>query len=54
MVDEIHYIGNKSRGQIIESLITRMLMLKSLKELENQNVSNLRIVGISATLQNDK
>lgn len=34
MIDEIHYLGNKSRGIIIESMISRILTLKTFDELK--------------------
>jgi replicative superfamily II helicase len=42
VIDEIHVIGNKSRGHVIEGLILKLTKL----------LPNIRVIGLSATLPN--
>ncbi|RKP17718.1 P-loop containing nucleoside triphosphate hydrolase protein, partial [Rozella allomycis CSF55] len=43
IVDELHLIGDESRGHLIESLLTKLLV---------QKVPDLQLIGMSATLPN--
>ena len=54
MIDEIHYVGDDSRGAIFESMITRVIFLSQTAELKNSPISFLRIVALSATISNIK
>jgi len=42
VVDEMHYIGDPHRGATLETVITRLLMIKE----------NLKVLGLSATIAN--
>ncbi len=44
VVDEIHYIGDPSRGATLETVITRLLMINS----------KIKLLGLSATIANAK
>ncbi len=54
MVDELHVVDDESRGVIIESFLTRLLVLQNFQEFSNTNFNKLRIVALSATLSNIK
>lgn len=41
IIDEIHMIGDESRGPVVESLITKILLM---------NTQQLRIIGLTATI----
>jgi superfamily II RNA helicase len=47
IIDEFHTIGDRQRGYYIESMITKLLYLKNIENLEP-----IQIVGMSATLPN--
>lgn len=52
LVDEIHLLSDKSRGSLLESLITRVKAIRQMKEFENQQISRIRFIAVSATLGN--
>ena len=47
IIDEFHTIGSHHRGYFIESIITKILYLKNIKE-----ATPIQIIGMSATLPN--
>ena len=52
MIDEIHTIDDESRGVLLESTLTRLLVLKKMPEFLNCFFKNIRILALSATLKN--
>ena len=47
MIDELHLIGDESRGYILELLLTKLVYMK------NENASlKLQIIAMSATFPN--
>ena len=52
MIDEIHFISDSSRGAIMESMISRIITLSHFKDFEGTSLHKIRIIGLSATLQN--
>lgn len=54
MFDEIHTIEDPERGPILETLITRLMLMKQIPQFNNTIFQNLRIIAVSATLSNIK
>ena len=54
IVDELHLVGDKSRGYLLELLLTKLRYVNSSKlNLTNESNSNdIQIIGMSATLPN--
>lgn len=52
LIDEIHTIDDEDRGVILESLITRLKLMQNMSEFNNKELMNLRVVCLSATLNN--
>ncbi|OTF74570.1 DNA polymerase theta-like protein [Euroglyphus maynei] len=54
IVDELHMIGDTSRGYILELLLSKLMHMKSNPLAEDLDISQLQIVGMSATIPNLK
>lgn len=54
MIDEIHTIDDESRGVVLESMITRLKFLSTLDYFKDYNISNIRLIALSASLKNEK
>jgi ATP-dependent DNA helicase HFM1/MER3 len=52
MVDEVHLLADKTRGSLLEALITRIKTISQMKEFSKQKIANLRLMAVSATLGN--
>jgi ATP-dependent DNA helicase HFM1/MER3 len=56
LIDEIHIIGESSRGATIEAVVSRMKALDSLQQQQQQTRNNdssqMRFIAISATIPN--
>ena len=52
MVDELHLLGDPSRGYLLELLLTKVQYLSCHMGQTNEETNLVQIVGMSATLPN--
>lgn len=52
MIDEIHLLAEADRGPTLEAIVARMKLHARDKSAQGLPISNLRLVGISATISN--
>ncbi|KAH7644189.1 dna polymerase theta-like protein [Dermatophagoides farinae] len=52
IVDELHMIGDTSRGYILELLLSKLIHMKSNPFAEDIDLRQLQIIGMSATIPN--
>lgn len=52
LIDEIHVLGEASRGPVIEAVVSRMKMIAASSRKFEMNEDYLRFVAVSATMPN--
>lgn len=51
LIDEIHVLGEASRGAVVEAVISRMKML-AVSSTNQEADSSIRFIAVSATIPN--